>query len=247
MKPIRPAPRLRAPARVLFAACLAGFFSGLPDEACAQRLDLVDRAPFTHVLQGRVGFDDMAASPLPGTPYRARLPFKGAVFSTGFDGQVAILRDTGGVTHSANIRTPAAPLSARNGPSRYAELHLVADAQSDKGPFLASHMWVPGVTDDVQGFGTIAIAFSNRQFVFGFDLLPLQGSGTLPLVVRLQAYAVDGQPLGAPVILSQAGQVTFRLDSELRDIAGIELANLGWSGYAIDDIVFELPLVIGLR
>lgn len=70
----------------------------------------MERKDYEPVLQGLVDFDLLSAAPMPGTPYRARIPFRGLVASTYFNGQVPILRRNGPLTYGANYGLPAHPL-----------------------------------------------------------------------------------------------------------------------------------------
>lgn len=213
----------------------------------AAEIARVDRVPYVPFLQGIIDFDQTTSAPFPGSPIRATLPFAGVQFSTYFKGQVPVLRKHGLVTYGATYGMPSAPLELglkRNGKS---VLTLITHPENHHDHHLGSRVWEPTIftRDEAVGFGAIALKFSNRQFAFGFELEPREVKNGIPPGLAMYAYGIEGEPIGEPIFLDQFGQYTFKTDDDSRIISGLLFVNIGEEAVFFDEIVFELPLILG--
>jgi len=213
----------------------------------AQNVRLVDRDEFEPVLMGLVDFDDISASPLPGTLYPTRIPFRGLIADTYFVGQIPILRQNFGRPHSVNYGLPSSPLKEGGKYQQNSRLHIATTPEYGEDAFLIADAWYKtGYRPvDIYGFGVTVIKFTNRQFVFGFELKQVVFPHNGRPVAKVSFYSVEGKLLGDPVLLTAFTSYTFLVPEHAREVKGIEITNFGTIPIAIDTIVFELPLVIG--
>ena len=209
----------------------------------------VDRDPYLPYLLGRVDFDAMSASSYPGTRYDSRLPFRGLIVDTYFRGQLPILRKTGRRTYGALAHEPETPLKEGGFSSEriMSTLMVTTHTPPDTGAFLLSRVYEYEASrrEMGYGFGSIALKFSNDQFVLGFELVPPPTGTKRAPHVQLRFLDVAGHPVGPALELSAFGTYTFRDAEEIRRIRGVEVINMGLVPIGLDTIVFELPLVIG--
>ena len=219
----------------------------LPFFAQADEILRVDRAPFEPRLLGIVDFEATSASPFPGMRYEGRMPFRGIIADTYFLGQIPILRKHGDRTFALNYGNPSYPLEEANEWRSYSTLHVLEIGTHETNTVLTSRVAIPSIRprDENVGFGAIALKFTNNQFVIGFDLRPLEDTSHATPIVQVTFLTSEGERIGEPVTLSEFGQYTFTTDDLSRDIKGIEFINLAHEAFAVDNIVFEVPILIG--
>lgn len=213
-------------------------------QLAAQTVSTVQREKYEDVLQGLIDFDKLSASMLPGTPYRARIAFGGAIFSTHFSGQIPIIRRSGHLTHGYNIGHPNAPLDEAARRSRYSWLHGLKRENQPADTHLTSRVFEPNVpvSDIHVGQGTVVIKFTNSQFVFGFDLEPVGKAGLVPPIVKVRIFDIEGTQVERDITLVDFGRYTIATSDQSRKITGVEFVSYGGAPFAIDNVVFQLPL-----
>lgn len=214
----------------------------------AQDIRLAEREPFEQVLEGLVDFDQTSASPLPGTSYGSRIPYPGLIADTYFMGQIPILKENNNRTYGANYGLPSSPLKeAMRRKGRYSWLHVVTEEGHDTNSFLISRVYEVSRPRRIEafGFGTIALKFTDRQFVFGFDLKSVNPLQTESPVAKVQFFSIDGKTVGNPILLTTFGTFTFLTPDKAREVKGVEITNIGSVPIGIDTILFELTQLIG--
>ncbi len=236
---------LRLPACAV--VCAIVFCVILPRQLLANSLVPVNREDVIELLHGRVDFENLTASPMPGTRYQSRIPFHGLVAATRFVGQISILRTGDFRPYGENAGAPATDLKETARGSRYSHLHALAIEGDDPNQSLTSSAFVPNKprSSDEVGFGVVVLKFSNRQFSFGFDLLQISNDANLPPLVFMRLYGQDGEELFEPVLLTEFGRYTWMTKDMARTVKGIEFINPGPVGFSVDEIVFEVPLQLG--
>lgn len=192
-------------------------------------------------------FDAVTASPMPGTTYFARMPFRGLIVATHFEGQIPVLRQ--GYRHPFGdlAGAPGNPLREARKRGSYSELNVIATENEDVANALSSWASAPNKPRSslTSGRGSIAVKFTNPQLVFGFRLIPLTSEeGSNPNVV-IRLYDEIGRRLGPPIQVTEFGEFTWLHRDALRRIKGFEVVNPGGARVAMDAIVFELPILIG--
>lgn len=180
-------------------------------QANAAEILSVERENHEAELRGLVDFDSVSAAPLPGIRYRARIPFRGLIASTYFYGQIPIAGLNGSQTYAINYGRPESPLEPvadGRGFSTLMALHL---PENEKDVLLTSRVYESGLPrrDSAIGYGAIALKFSDRQPVIGFDLEPVTRNNRLKPNVQIKLFSVDGELLGNPIILSDFGRYTL--------------------------------------
>ena len=222
-------------------------FLSLPSPLIADEIVQVDRRDFRAYLHDIVDFQKTTAKPFPGTSYFARIPFSGLTVHNRFLGQIPVLRMEGNRTFGVNYGAPSSPLKVGQARSGKSTLQTVRTDDESGDIFLTSRVFEPTIMtrDRAVGFGTIVVRFVNRQFVFGFDLQPLNDKEGAQPVVVISFFGEDGAPIGTPMRLTRFGRYTFATKDLERKVKGIEFINTGGAPIGVDDIVFELPLHLG--
>ena len=218
-----------------------------PSKINAESLVSIHREEVVEVLQGREDFEELTAGPFPGVLYRTRIAFAGIVASTRFVGQISIIRNSPFGTYGENAGAPVTDLKEWARDSRYSSLHALEMGSDIRSHGLTSAVFIPGEprSGDEVGFGAVVLKFSNRQFAFGFDLLPLLNETQKTPHVVMRSYGEDGTEVAEPVVLTEFRRYTWTTRDLSRIVKGIEFVNPGSVGFAIDEIVFELPLRLG--
>lgn len=213
----------------------------------ADEIVLVERDLYADQLEGLVDFDDISASKLPGTRYGGRIPLRGLLADTYFAGQTPILRLNGTKTYGTNYGLPAPPLEVANHWTYKSILMALHASETPEDVVLTSRVSEPTIKtrDSAVGFGSIAIKFLDRQRVVGFDLEALPGNVLIKRLVQLRFFSIDGTLVGRPIMLSDFGRHTFATSSFQQEIKGIEFVNFGQVPFGVDEVVFELPLILG--
>ncbi|MBO9477355.1 hypothetical protein J7382_07405 [Shimia sp. R11_0] len=219
----------------------------LPTMLVAEEVIQVGREDFRAYLHDIVDFQETAAKPFPGTTYSARIPFSGLSVHDRFRGQIPVLRLHGNRTFGVNYGAPSNPLEVGAKRSGKSTLQTVLSDDEGGDIFLTSRVFEPTIMarDRAVGFGTIVVRFVNRQFVFGFDLQPLNDKEGAEPVAVVSFFGEDGAPIGTPIRLTRFGRYTFATRDLERKVKGIEFINTGGAPIGIDDVVFELPLHLG--
>ncbi len=226
---------------------LAVLFFSMPSSLVADEIVQVDRHYFRAYLHDIVDFQKTSAKPFPGTSYSARIPYSGLTVHNRFLGQIPVLRLEGNRTFGVNYGAPSNPLKVGQTRSGKSKLQTILTDDGSGDVFLTSRVFEPTIAtrDRAVRFGTIAVKFVNRQFVFGFDLQPLNDKERDGLVAIVSFFGEDGAPIGTPIRLTRFGRYTFATKDLERKVKGIELINTGGAPIGVDDIVFELPLHLG--
>lgn len=226
---------------------LAVMIVSLPSQLVAGEIIRVNRRDFRAYLHDIVDFQKTAAKPFPGTSYTARIPYSGLTVHNRFLGQIPVLRLEGNRTFGVNYGAPSNPLKVGQTRSGKSTLQTILTDDGSGDVILTSRVFEPTIQtrDRAVGFGTIVVKFVNRQFVFGFDLEPLDDKERADPVAVVSLFGEDGALTGTPMRLTRFGRFTFATKDLERKVKGIEFINTGGAPIGIDDIVFELPLHLG--
>lgn len=224
--------------RVLFI-CL-----GLAVPASA---DTVLRVPYETLeprLVTRIDFEDYPRQLSPGTRLDDLQPFDGAIIGERFSGQS--LSHEGGFDRLSP--TPLAPLSLQAGESgenlAVSFIFQLSNQLVGLGP--AGYP-----ARESSGEGAVSVLFERDQFAVGFRVAadprpkaedPQRG------IMTVAFYRRDGSVIDMLQVALDWGRGSYGFirEGEAQDIAGITIVNFDPEGIAIDDIIFDQDLTIGM-
>lgn len=112
---------------------------------------------------------------------------------------------------------------------------------------LTSSVWRPNIPRDPAdvGYGALTVRFSHRQRVFGFDVEPINPEQNAAPILRVNFFNHDGEQLGQALVLNGFDRFTFLLAHPLPEVSGATIQNISAHPFALDNVVFEIPLLIG--
>jgi hypothetical protein len=198
---------------------------------------LVDYFEIEPEMDGLVNFDKIAPVDFPGIQFNAHLRFAGLAIGTLFVGQFSYL--TGQRTYISQRLggRPSVPFRLREGGNHSGKnlRHVFGRVDTaDQGAAL------------YPGSSSVAMRFSNRQRRLGFELLAAQLNTPRRVEVLVRFYDEEGRWMRqTPITLSQPGFYGFETVDEMFAIKGVTLEGLNGSRYAIDNIIFDTPMLIG--
>lgn len=213
----------------------------------AQNVDQVPRKPYETVLEGLVDFNSVTSSKLPGIWYNNRLPFPGVIVGTYFSGQIPGLAASGKQRFGVNFSAPSGPLEVGFGKRIFSKLHSAHRFEETDDNMVFSHALDISSfgRSSFLGHGTLAVKFTNRQYVFGFDLIPIKQDSTVTPYIEMRFFDIEGNSVGQVRRLRSFGTFTFVVENDKRLVKGIQFTNMGKAPYAVDNIVFQPVYFIG--
>lgn len=220
-------------------ACL--LLSTLP--ARSEPVTLVSYHELESRLVSRIDFESFPRTLSPGTPLDGLVALEGAQLGERFTGQT--LSEIDGFDRLSHFPMPPLRLEAgQNGQNLAVSFIYMLSNQLDG-------LGVAGYPErSAGGEGAIAILFDRDQFALGFrvaaELEP--DIATPPGQMEIAFYRRDATPIATLTVTLDWGLSSYgflRTDGT-EDIAGITITNLDPEGIAIDDVIFDTDLVLGL-
>ncbi|MEL7114276.1 MAG: hypothetical protein AAGP08_01580 [Pseudomonadota bacterium] len=233
---------------VFLCLCVGLCCLGLMTQGADAGIVSADYNEVAEEADGRVDFEAMPAAPFPGITLTGRLRFPGLAIGPKFVGQVHFLR---GVAEFATLGLsgrPDIPFRVSQRPDWRAIVEIEQAGRVNHALIASASTASVDGTKLVRnwGGGALVFRFSDRQRRLGFRVLSSpSGAPTTPqLVVRF--FAADGAWITAPTqILIGPGLYAYATESEDFIIQGFSLEPINGSRFAIDDIVFDAPLLLG--
>ncbi len=210
----------------------------------AAGVDLVPYAELEGELSSKIDFESYAKVPSPGEPLDGIVALDGASFGERFAGQVLAQDGPFDALHL----TPRGPLALEAGiPGQNLAVEFVFFMSNQlKG------MAPPGFPErEAGGEGAVSILFDRDQSALGFrvtsepkpeDASIPKGRMTVAFYARSGAL-IDELDVELEWVLAGYG---FRRTNGAEDIAGVTITNRDPQGVAIDDVIFDRDLVLGL-
>jgi hypothetical protein len=229
---------------MLVVACLSA-----PGFLAAGEIALVKYAKLKQEFLGYVDFEEFAAPPLPGLSLSYVRRYHGLAVGTHLDGQIIYRSGTG--------HLGAARLTGRVNSSprlafylgRYSNLSIVQfSLRKRKTNMVVARTYTPKASGyvDNHGRGSIALGLSDRQYAVGMFVHFFDDQSDAYRQVRFDCYDIEGRRINrTPVVITKAGYYGFATTSLKREIYAITMVAEGAAKFAIDDIVFEIPMFIG--
>lgn len=230
--------------------CTLALLFLMPQFAQSQTFEAVDYIDLKPLLLGNVDFEELDAPHLPGLPIDYVRRYPGLAIGTMFEGQVNYRAGVGAMASNHLSGHPATPLRAvkRHGHRTviFAEMDTEISGTSNVVIGVARTPTDTRFVDNV-GFGSLTLGFSDRQYAIGLRIQFLPSESSKKQAAQLRFYDdLGGWMNQTPITIHQSGYYGLKLQTEERLIQGISLTNGGTVGFAIDDIIYEIPPLIGL-
>lgn len=209
------------------------------------RADPVDLVPYEALeprLVTRVDFEDYPRMMSPGTALNGVQRLEGVRIGERFSGQT--LTQVGGFDRLSP--GPVPPLDVVAGaPGQNLAVSFVYSLSN-----LVAGLAPPGYPKkEAGGEGAIAVLFDRDQFALGFrvaaDLRPEDNSSGR---MQVAFYRRDATLIATMDVTLGWGirGYGFLREAETADIAGVTITNMDPAGIAIDDLIFDTDLVLGM-
>ena len=211
--------------------------------AQADSIALVPYETLEPRLVTRVDFEDLPRQMSPGTSLDGVQRFEGARIGERFAGQT--LFHENGFDRLSPAPLPPLTLSA-GAPGQNLAVSFITTLSNQ-----VAGLAPPGYPERrAGGEGAIAVLFDRDQFALGFRVaaeieLPEDAPASLMRVSFFRRDASLIATLDVPLGWGFRGYGFLR-DGETEDIAGITVTNSDPEGIAIDDLIFDTDLVLGL-
>ena len=224
----------------------------LPSLLHAGELQTVDYEELDLHVTGIADFEGLARSEFPGTRLSHPVRYPGLAFGTHMRGEIHYNSAYDDIVAGRVAGRPHTPLridgTDLGWSIGFSHLKLgSAEASNMLSTYSRRRFRTQSDYDltRVYGFGTISMAFTNAQFGVGLRIAFLDTCKDPQTEALVRFYSEDGAWFAQELRVTRDRYVAVRSTGWSRTIKGVVVEVHGRCAIAIDDVIYELPRIIG--